>query len=220
MRETQSFPPAVLDYIARLGVREHPVLERCRAETLALGDAAVMQIAPDQGALLAMLVRVTGARRILEVGTFTGYSALAMALALPADGQIMACDVSEEYTAHARAYWRDAGVADRITLHIGPAADTLDTFLTDGHAETFDLMFIDADKTGYDTYYEQALTLLRPGGLILIDNVLWSGRVADPAETDANTQALRALNAKIHGDERVDMALVPVADGLTMARKR
>jgi caffeoyl-CoA O-methyltransferase len=179
-----------------------------------------MQIAPEEGALLAMLVRVLPARRILEVGTFTGYSSTAMALAQPADGQVVCCDVSAEFTDVARRAWADAGVADRISLRLGPALETLDALLAAGEAGSFDLAFIDADKLSYDAYYERALELVRAGGLIAIDNVLWSGRVADPADREESTEVIRALNAKIAVDERVDVAMVPIADGLTLARVR
>ncbi len=219
-RETLTMTPQILDYIARVGLEEHPVQSRCRAETAEMGGVAVMQIAPEQGAFLAMLVRLIGARQVLEVGSFTGYSALSMALALPQDGRIVACDVSEEYTGKARGYWQEAGVADKIDLHIAPAAETLAGLIADGHTGAFDFAFIDADKTGYDAYYEHCLILLRPGGLIAIDNVLWSGKVADEAATDEDTSALRALNAKVHTDVRVDHCLVPLADGVMLARKR
>jgi predicted O-methyltransferase YrrM len=169
---------------------------------------------------MALLVQLMGARRTLEVGVFTGYSALAVALALPADGQVVACDVSEEYTAIARRYWQQAGVADKIDLRLGPAAETLAALIANGETGQFDFAFIDADKSGYDTYYEQTLQLVRPGGLIAIDNVLWSGRVADATVQDNRTGKIRALNAKIHQDDRVDLSLVPIADGLTLARKR
>jgi caffeoyl-CoA O-methyltransferase len=167
-----------------------------------------------------MLVRLLPARRILEVGTFTGYSSTAMALAQPPDGRIVCCDVSQEWTDVARRAWADAGVADRMTLHLAPAVETLDALLAAGEAGSYDLAFIDADKPGYEAYYERALQLVRAGGLIAIDNVLWSGRVADPADRDESTEAIRALNAKIASDERVDVVMLPLADGLTLARVR
>jgi caffeoyl-CoA O-methyltransferase len=167
-----------------------------------------------------MLVRLLPARRILEVGTFTGYSSTAMALVQPADGRVVCCDVSAEYTDVARRAWADAGVADRVSLHLGPAIETLDALLAADEAASYDLAFIDADKPSYDAYYERALRLVRPGGLIAIDNVLWSGRVADPADHDDSTEVIRALNAKIAADERVDVVMVPIADGLTLARLR
>ncbi len=202
-------------YVRRHGVREHPALARLREDTAQL-PMAQMQIAPEQGAFLALLVQLIGATRILEIGTFTGYSSTAMALALPPDGRMTCLDVSEEWTDRARQAWREAGVADRVELRIGPAAESLWTLEDD----SFDLAFIDADKTSYDTYYEGCLRTVRPGGLILIDNVLQGGRVADDAAEDANVVAIRALNAKIAADERVDMTLLPIADGLTMARVR
>ena len=202
-------------YVHRLGVREHPVLAALRERTMALPEHN-MQIAPDQGAFMAMLVRLSGAKRILEIGTFTGYSSTAMALALPPDGRMLCCDVSREWTDIARQAWADAGVADRVDLRLAPATETLAT-LDDG---SFDLAFIDADKSGYDAYYEGCLRVVRPGGLILVDNVLWSGAVADPAADDESVRAIRALNEKIAADERVDHVLLPVADGLTLARVR
>ena len=202
-------------YVREYGVREHPALAKLRKDTAQM-PMAQMQIAPEQGAFMALLVKLTGAKRILEIGTFTGYSSTAMALALPPDGQITCLDVSEEWTDRAREAWRDAGVADRVELRIGPAVESLREL----QADTFDLAFIDADKTGYDDYYEGCLRVVRAGGLILIDNVLQSGRVVDEKADDDNVTAIRALNAKIAADERVDMTLLPVADGLTMARVR
>jgi caffeoyl-CoA O-methyltransferase len=208
----------LMDYIAGVGVREHQALAHCRTETRELANAR-MQIGPDQGAFLALLVRLIGAKRYLEIGTFTGYSALAVALALPADGKVVACDVSKEFTDRARRYWKEAGVENRIDLRLGPGLGTLDTMLASKEAP-FDLAFIDADKSNYDGYYERALRLVRPGGLIALDNMLWSGAVANPRVTDPDTSALRALNAKIHADERVDMALATIGDGVMLARKR
>jgi predicted O-methyltransferase YrrM len=206
-------------YLIEVGAREPEVLARLREETAVMPQAG-MQIAVEQGALLSMLVKLLNARRVLEVGTFTGYSSTAMALALPADGRIVCCDVSEEFTAVARRYWAEAGIADRVDLRLAPALETLDALLADGGAGTFDLAFIDADKTNYRGYVEGALLLVRQGGLIAIDNVLWSGRVIDPAETDEDTQAIRDLNADLATDERVDIAMVPIADGLTLLRIR
>lgn len=206
-------------YVLRVGVREPELLQQLREETAKLPQHG-MQIGPEQGALMAMLVRLMDARRCLEVGTFTGYSSLSVALTLPAGGRVVCCDVSREWTDVARRYWTDAGVADRIDLRIGPALDTLDALLADGGADSFDFAFIDADKSNYDGYYERSLRLVRPGGLIAIDNVLWSGRVIDDAEEDTDTQAIRALNAKIATDERVDEVLLPIGDGLTLARRR
>jgi len=205
-------------YLATTGVREHPALVRCRAETAEL-PMAVMQISPEQGAFMAMLAKVTGTSKYLEIGTFTGYSALAVALALPANGHVVACDVSKEYTDRALGYWKEANVASKIDLRLGPALETLDAMIASKQT-VFDLAFIDADKQNYDAYYERALALLRPGGLILLDNMLWSGAVADPAASDPPTETIRALNRKIHADPRVDMALVAVGDGIMMARKR
>ncbi len=212
------FSERLRDYVEDVGAREHPALRRCREETAKLPNAN-MQIAPEQGAFLAMLARLVGARRTLEVGTFTGYSALSVALALPEDGRVVALDVSKEYTDRARGYWKEAGMDGRIDLRLGPGRESLDQMLANGEGP-FDMAFIDADKTNYDAYYERALMLVRPGGVIALDNMLWSGAVADPSATDADTSALRALNAKIHADERVDMALATIADGVMLARKR
>jgi predicted O-methyltransferase YrrM len=206
-------------YLLEVGVREHEVLRRLRDETAAIPESR-MQVAPEEGAFLALLVRTLGARRVLEVGTFTGYSSTAMALALPADGQIVCCDVSKEWTDVARRAWTDAGVADRVDLRLAPALETLEQLLADGQAGSFDLAFIDADKENYAGYYEAALRLVRPGGVIAIDNVLWSGRVADPENTEESTVAIRALNDAIAADERVDVSMIPLADGLTLARVR
>ena len=202
-------------YVHTYGVREHPVLAALRVRTAPLPQHN-MQIGPDQGAFMALLVKLTDARRILEIGTFTGYSSTAMALALPPDGRMVCCDVSREWTDIARAAWAEAGVEDRIELRLAPATETLATLEDD----SFDLSFIDADKPNYDAYYEGCLRVVRPGGLILIDNVLWSGDVADPAVDNDNVRAIRALNEKIAADERVDHVLLPLADGLTMARVR
>lgn len=209
---------ALIDYVGRVGAREHPALRRCREETALLPNAN-MQIAPEQGAFLALLARIIGARKTLEIGTFTGYSALSVALALPAEGRVVALDISREYTDRARRYWKEAGVEQRIDLRLGPARESLDGLMADGEG-SFDMAFIDADKANYDVYYEGAIKLLRPGGVIALDNMLWSGAVAEPAVDDADTSALRGLNAKIHADERVDMALATIADGVMLARKR
>ena len=218
-RQTLTLSDALYDYLLSVSLREPPLLYRLREETAALPHA-VMQISPEQGQFMALLAELVGARRVLEVGTFTGYSALVVALALPADGRIITCDVDEEMTAIARRYWAEAGVADKIDLRLGPAVDTLDALLADGGAGTFDYAFVDADKENYEAYYERSLALLRQGGLMVIDNVLWSGAVADPNQKDADTNAIRALNAKLHGDERVSLSLLPVSDGITLARKR
>jgi caffeoyl-CoA O-methyltransferase len=211
--------PPLMDYLSRLGAREHPAQRRCRVETLELGRAAGMQIAPEQGSFLALIVKLIGATRCLEIGTFTGYSALSVALALPPEGAIVALDVSKPFTDRARAYWREAGVEGRIDLRIGPGLESLDAMIASGEGP-FDFAFIDADKTNYDNYYERALKLVRPGGLIAFDNMLWSGAVADETDTDPETSALRALNAKIHADPRVDMALATIGDGVMLARVR
>jgi caffeoyl-CoA O-methyltransferase len=207
------------DYVARLGIREHPVLARLRVKNQRERGGS-MQVAPEEGAFLALLVRLLNARRVLEVGTFTGYSSTAMALALPPDGRIVCCDVSREWTDVARRTWADAGVEDRVDLRLGPALETLDAMLAAGEDGSFDLAFIDANKTGYDDYYERALSLVRRGGLIAIDNVLWSGRVADASVQDDDTRAIRALNEKIATDPRVEPVMVSVGDGLTLALLR
>lgn len=207
------------EYLLRVGVREHPLLARLREETAALPEHD-MQIAPEQGAFMALLVELLGARRCLELGTFTGYSSLAVALALPPDGTIVCCDVSEEWTSVARRYWVEAGVADRVDLRLGPALATLDRLLADGAAGTFDFAFLDADKELYLDYYERIVELLRPGGLLAIDNVFGSGRIADPSADDPRLVAIRRLNDRVAADERVSIALVPIADGLTLVRKR
>lgn len=206
------------EYLKSVSLREPDVLTELRQET-SHHPMSTMQIAPEQGQLMALLVQLMGAKKTLEVGVFTGYSALVVALALPPDGRVVACDVSEEFTAIARRYWEKAGVTNKIDLHLAPAIETLDQLLASGQANTFDFAFIDADKSNYDNYYERALQLIRPGGLIAIDNVLWSGRVADPQIQDTRTTAIRALNQKLHQDERVTLSLIPIADGLTLALK-
>lgn len=207
------------NYLLSVSLREPAVLAQLRQET-AQQPMSQMQIAPEQGQFMALLVQLMGAKKTLEVGVFTGYSSLVVALALPPDGQVIACDVSEDYTAIARRYWQQAGVSHKIDLRIAPALETLDTLLTQGQANTFDFAFIDADKSNYDNYYERALQLVRSGGLIAIDNVLWSGRVADPEVQDTRTQHIRWLNQKLQRDERVTISVVPIADGLTLALKR
>jgi len=205
-------------YVIDHSVHEHPVLAELREATRKHRNAG-MQIAPDQGQLMALLVKLIGARRTIEIGVFTGYSSLAVALALPEDGQVLACDISDEYTQVARKYWERAGMAKKITLVLAPAQQTLDARLAAGEAGTYDFAFIDADKTGYEGYYERCLKLLRAGGLIAVDNVLWSGAVARAAKDD-DTKALQAFNKKLHGDARIDLAMLTVGDGLTLARKR
>ena len=207
------------EYLLEASLREPDILLRLREET-ASDRLARMQISPEQGQFMALLVRLTGARRCLEIGVFTGYSSLVTALALPDDGRIVACDVDERWTAIARRYWAEAGVAHRIDLRLAPALQTLEGLLASGQSGSFDLVFIDADKENYLAYYERSLELLRTGGLVVADNTLWSGRVADPEVADADTVAIRHFNEFLHRDERVDLSLVPIGDGLTMARKR
>ena len=207
------------DYLLQVSLREPPLLACLREATKAVPFAA-MQISPEQGQFMRLLVELIGARRTLEVGTYTGYSALSVALSLPPDGQVVACDISDEYTAVGRPYWAEAGVAEKIDLRLGPAAETLDALIAEGGAGRFDFAFIDADKTNYLKYYEQALVLVRQGGLIAIDNVLWNGAVVDLADESDDTLAIRALNAKLADDARVSLSLVPIGDGLTLACKR
>lgn len=216
---TLSLTDALRRYLGEVGWRDHPALRRLREETARLPDAG-LQIAPEQGQFMMLLVELTAPRKLLEIGTFTGYSALCAALAMPADARLVALDLSEEWTAIARRHWRDAGVVDRIDLRLGPALDSLDRLIAEGETGSFDQVFIDADKANYENYYERALALLRPGGLIIVDNTLWDGKVADPRENDDNTRAIRAFNRRIHGDQRVTLCLVPIADGVTLARKR
>ena len=206
-------------YLCEVSLRETELMRRLRAETLAMPRAS-MQIAPEQGQFMAFLVRLIGAQRIVEVGTFTGYSALCMAEALPATGRLVACDVNADWTAIARRYWAEAGIADRIDLRLAPALDTLDALIAGGEAGRFDFAFIDADKENYRGYYERVLALLRSGGLVAVDNVLCGGRVVDPAKRDKDTEAIRAFNKALLGDARIDLSLVPIGDGLTLARKR
>jgi predicted O-methyltransferase YrrM len=207
-----------MEYLSHLGARETPAQVRCREETQKL-PMAMMQIAPEQGAFLSLLAKLTQARRYVEIGTFTGYSALSVALAMPEGGKVVALDVSKDYTDRARSYWKEAGVEGKIDLRLGPGLEALDKMIQSGEGP-FDLAFIDADKSNYDGYYERVLKLLRVGGLVALDNMLWSGAVANPKVTDADTSALRALNAKIHADARVDMALATIGDGVMLARKR
>ena len=205
------------EYMLAVSLREPEVLRRLRAET-ALEENANMQISPEQGQFMAMLVKLLSAKHTLDIGVYTGYSALCIALALPPDGRIIACDVNQEWTAVARRYWQKAGVSDKIDLRLAPARQTLDALL-EKRRDTFDFAFIDADKLSYNIYYEYCLQLIRPGGLIAIDNVLWNGAVADTAINDEDTVAIRDLNEKIQADGRVEISLVPIADGLTLARK-
>ena len=217
--ETLGLPESVLAYLREVSLREPALLRELRAETAKRADAR-MQIAPEQGQFLALLLHLIGARRTIEVGVYTGYSALATALALPADGYVLACDIDPDATDTARRYWRRAAVADRIDLRLAPALETLDAEVRAGNLGRYDFAFIDADKGGYIDYYERCLALLRPGGLIAVDNTLWHGRVADPDDTGDDTLAIRAFNDHVAGDERGDLSLVPIADGVTLARKR
>ena len=210
---------ALYEYMLSVSLREPDVLSRLREETAKMPQHN-MQISPEQGQFMALLVELTGARKCLEVGTFTGYSALSVALALPEDGQIVACDISEEFTSLAKPYWLEAGVAGKIDLRLGPALETLDALIADGEGGAFDFAFIDADKVNYQGYFQRALDLTRTGGLILVDNVLWSGAVADPARNDDDTEAIRAFNLALADDPRISLSLVPIGDGLTLARKR
>ena len=218
-RRSWSIDDKVRKYLLDHSSREPAVAAALRAVTAKLPYGG-MQISPEQGQLMALLVQAIGARRAIEIGTFTGYSALWVGLALPADGRLVCCDVSAEWTAIGKPYWEKAGVAGKIDLRIAPAMETLDRLLADGGAGAYDFAFIDADKTGYDGYYERCLKLLRRGGLIAIDNVLWGGDVANPKNRTADTLALRALNKKLHHDERVALSMLPVGDGLTLALKR
>ncbi len=216
---TLGLPDRIHQYVLRWGLDEPAVLARLREETAA-HPRATMQISPEQGAVLALLVELTDARHCLEIGTFTGYSSIAVTLAMPPDGRIVCCDVSDEYTSVARRYWAEAGVAHKVDLRLGPALETLDALLADGAAGTFDLAFIDADKTGYADYWERCVELVRPGGVIALDNVLWSGRVADPDDDHESTRAIRAVNERVAADPRVRHVLLAIADGMTIARKR
>ncbi len=210
---------AVTEYVRKNSTHEHPLLRRLREET-ASHPRAIMQIAPEQGQFFQFLVALTGAKKALEIGVFTGYSSLAVALALPADGHITACDISEEYTSVARRYWSEAGVTGKIDLRIAPASESLEHLLKEGREASYDFAFIDADKTNYDPYYEQSLRLVRPGGLIVLDNMLYHGTVPGDEDYGPETAALRALNAKIGQDERVIATLLPVADGIMLVIKR
>lgn len=217
---TRSFAPAeISDYIDGLITTETMTQRRLRDETRRL-PAAGMQIGPDQGAFLSLLVAAIGAKKAIEIGTFTGYSALAIARALPRNGQLICCDISEEWTAIGQRYWREAKLDKKIDLRIAPALETLESLIGKGGDGTFDFAFIDADKTGYDSYYEACLKLLRPNGVIAIDNMLWSGAVVDPKKNDPDTEALRALNNKISNDARVDASLLTLGDGVMLVRKR
>jgi len=217
-RRTLNLDDTLYQYVLDHSVREHPAQTALR-EATRTHPHAMMQISPEQGQFMSLLIKLLGARRTIEVGVFTGYSALTVALALPEDGRVLACDISDEYTRIGKPFWEQAHVARKIDLQLAPAVATLDARIKAGEAGQYDFAFIDADKSSYDAYYERCLKLLRTGGLIAIDNTLWSGKVAGPSE-DADTVALQALNIKLHGDDRVDLALLPIGDGLTLARKR
>jgi predicted O-methyltransferase YrrM len=215
---TLNLDDALYDYILKHSLREHPAQTALR-EATRVHPYAMMQISPEQGQFMALLIKLLGARRTIEVGVFTGYSALSVALALPDDGRLLACDINDEFTQIGKPFWQQAKVAHKIDLHLAPAVTTLDACLAAGEAGQYDFAFIDADKRSYDAYYERCLQLLRPGGLVAIDNTLWSGKVASPSE-DIDTVALQALNIKLRDDARVDVSLLPVGDGLTLVRKR
>lgn len=218
-RRTIAISDDLYDYLLSVSLREPQAMRRLRDETSGL-PSANMQMAPEQTQLLGLLVELTGARRCLEIGTFTGYSTLAVAVALPADGTVVACDVSDEWTQIARRYWQEAGVLEKIDLRLAPATDTLRALLENGEAGTFDFALIDADKQNYGRYYELCLELLRTGGLVAIDNVLWHGQVIDRSISDDETAAIREFNSALHADDRVSLSLVPIGDGMTLARKR
>jgi predicted O-methyltransferase YrrM len=217
-KRTLQLTDTLYQYLLDHSLREHPAQTALRKATMQHRHAG-MQIAPEQGQLMALLIKLSGAKRALEVGVFTGYSALTVALALPEDGRLLACDVSDEYTRIGKPFWEQAGVAHKIELRLAPAIETLDARLTGGEHGTYDFAFIDADKTSYDAYYERCLLLVRRGGLIAIDNMLWDGAVASPSK-DPDTLALQALNAKLHSDQRIDLSLLPIADGVALALKR
>jgi caffeoyl-CoA O-methyltransferase len=218
-RRTNQLADDLHGYLLDVSVREPDVLRRLREETAALPESN-MQIGPEQGQFMGLLVELIGAKHTLEIGTFTGYSALAVALALPFDGRVIACDLSEEWTSVGKPFWEQAGQAHKIELRLGPAVESLDSLLAQGRAGEFDFAFIDADKVGYTAYFERCMQLVRCGGLIAIDNTLWEGKVVDADVTDADTEAIRRFNAELRDDERVSLSLVPIGDGLTLARKR
>lgn len=216
---TLNLNPELYEYLQNHSLREPEVLQQLRAQTHKM-SMSQMQISPEQGQFMRLLIELLNAKKTLDIGVFTGYSALSVALALPKDGKIIACDMNVEWTKIAKRFWEMAGVTDKIELKLAPAAETLQALIDNGQSSTFDFAFIDADKANYPVYYEQSLKLLRQGGLIAIDNVLWSGKVANPSITDRDTTIIRELNAKIHQDDRVTMSLLPIGDGLTLARKK
>ncbi len=218
-RNSINLTDEVYDYLKSVSLRDDPTLQQLREET-ATHKWAMMQISPEQGQFMALLIKILGAKRVIELGVFTGYSSLCMAMALPADGQLIACDINEDYTNIAKRYWQQANVSDKIDLRLAPGLETLEALLSDGEAGKFDFIFIDAVKEEYKEYYEHGLELIRPGGLIGIDNVLWGGSVADTANQDTDTVAIREFNEHLHRDQRVDISMLPVGDGLTLARKR
>lgn len=207
-------------YLLEHSVNEHAVLQKIRLDNSRDHLTSIMQIAPEQGQFMALLVKLLGVKRLLEIGTSTGYSSLAMALALPKDGQLVTCDINVEATNKAQDYWKEAEVDHKITLHLAPALESLSYFIKEGLAESFDLAFIDADKTAYNGYFEACMKLVRAGGLIIIDNVLWGGAVIDASDTQADTIAIRELNTKLYNDPRIDISMLPIADGLTLVRKK
>lgn len=214
-----SITEKLYEYILTVSLREPDIQQRLREETAQL-PLSIMQISPDQGQFMSLLVKLINARNAIEIGVFTGYSALSIALAMPPDGRLIACDINTETTATAKRYWREAGVADKINLRIAPALETLGTLIAEGRDDTFDFVFIDADKKNYSAYFEHSLKLCRSGGLIAVDNVLWFGSVIDENKQDKDTLAIREFNRKLSCDERIDISLVPIGDGLTLARKR
>jgi predicted O-methyltransferase YrrM len=216
---TINLTPALYSYLQKMSLHEPAPLAHLREATQKLNSAR-MQISPEQGQLMGLLIQLLGAKKTLDIGTFTGYSALAVALALPDDGKVVTCDVSVDATNMAKPFWQEAHVAEKIDLRLAPALETLESLIKNGEAGTFDFVFIDADKRNYSNYYEKALSLLRPGGLVAIDNVLWDGKVADPSVTDVDTAAIRAVNELVYNDKRVTMSLLPIGDGLTLARKK
>jgi predicted O-methyltransferase YrrM len=218
-RRTIQLTDELYEYLLSVSLREPDVLARLRAET-ASHPKAEMQISPEQGQFMRFLIRLIEARRTLELGVFTGYSAMSAALALPSDGQVVACEIDAGFAEVARRWWKEGGVDEKIDLRLGPALETLDTLLADGQAGRFDFAFVDADKESYRAYHERCLSLVRPGGLVLFDNTLWGGEVADPEASDPGLEEIRALNRLLHEDDRIDLSFLPVSDGLTLARKR